>query len=58
VNFTKRNQWFEHDAECRALRALPGALRTLRYSRSMVEAATSRFRDIVRGEPAPYGGAC
>ena len=58
VNFTAPNHWFEHDAECRALKALPKALRTLHYTRGMAASATSVFRSDVKHEPEPYGGDC
>jgi hypothetical protein len=57
-DFSALSKWFEHDAECRALRALPRALRMLRYSRGMILAATRKFKNIVLDERAPYGGAC
>lgn len=50
---------FEHDAECTALRELPGAASTLGYRGRMVADAQWLVRyEIEHLESAPYGGPC
>lgn len=56
--FSDPTRAYEHDAECRALAALPGALTALKYRPRFVRAATDIARARVLIEAAPYGGSC
>ena len=56
--FNDTSGHFEHDAECRALAGLPGALRALLYSRSFIGETYRYFEHVVRTEAPPYGGVC
>jgi hypothetical protein len=58
IVFTKKNRWVEHDAQCRSLRAMPAALRTLGDSRRKIASATTLWRAIILIQVPPYGGAC
>ena len=58
-NFQDPARPYEHDAECTALRELPGAADTLGYRGQMVADAEWLVRyEIEHLESAPYGGAC
>jgi hypothetical protein len=53
-----RLAYSEHGAECRALAAMPRALRSLRYSKAMLLNAHTKLRSLIGREAQPYGGTC
>jgi hypothetical protein len=50
--------WDEHEAECGSLAALGPALHSLGYFPDYINTAVSFEWEMIREEPAPYGGTC
>jgi hypothetical protein len=58
-NFFDPTGGYEHDAECTALRELPGTARRLGYRGRIIDDAVWLVRyEIEHLETAPYGGKC